>query len=128
MDVNFTASIDKILSGEKSQMLCHSTPKWNSVRVGDKLALYAKPQKGERCKLGEAIVNNIQPLVFTDGGIVELDGIASTWLNYDAKLRLAKENGFSSIEEFMRSFEEHFEKDPVDVLSISWSDFKKTEQ
>lgn len=128
MDVNFTTFIDKILSGDKSQMLCRLTPKWNSVRVGDKLTLYAKTQKGERRKLGEAVVWYIEALTFTDGGIVNFDGIACTWFNDDAKLRLAKENGFSSIEEFMCSFEEKFGKEPVSVLSISWKDFKRTEQ
>ncbi len=127
MDANFTFLVSKILSGEKSQMLCRPTPKWNSVRVGDKLTLYAKHQIGERRKLGEAIVSDVQPLIFTDGGIIRLDGIADTWLNDYAKLRMAKKNGFSSVEEFMCSFEEKFGKESVDILSISWSDFKRTE-
>lgn len=48
MDVNFTTSTNKILSGKKRQMICRSTPKWNSVRVGQLLAKTDQKQKKQR--------------------------------------------------------------------------------
>ena len=59
MDVNFTVFVDKILSGEKSQTIRKSGGKWENIKSGDKLTLYAGLRTNECLKLGEAEVESV---------------------------------------------------------------------
>ena len=55
MNVNFSVFIDKVLSGEKRQTIRRASPKWENVKVGDKLTLYTGLRTKQCRNLGEVI-------------------------------------------------------------------------
>lgn len=61
MNVNFSVFIDKILSGEKRQTIRRASPKWENVKVGDKLTLYTGLRTKQCRKLGEAVLTYPTP-------------------------------------------------------------------
>lgn len=127
MNVNFTVFIDKILSGEKRQTIRRASPKWENVKVGDKLTLYTGLRTKQCRKLGEAVVESITPIVLVP---MEEDCAVKTALGnfllrpFNLRI-LAFADGFDSTFDFWNFFTEHYGNETINMNVIRWTDFKE---
>lgn len=117
MNVNFSVFIDKILSGEKRQTIRRASPKWENVKVGDKLTLYTGLRTKQCRKLGEAVVESITPIALVP---MEEDCAVKTALGnfllrpFNLRI-LAFEDGFDSTFDFWNFFTEHYGNEIINM-------------
>lgn len=128
MNVNFSVFIDKILAGEKRQTIRRASPKWQNVKVGDKLTLYTGLRTKQCRKLGEAVVESITPIMID----TECDNIAVETplgdfnLDLPALNDLVERDGFVSNPDFFNFFRLNYKVGRFKMIVIRWSDFKET--
>lgn len=127
MNVNFSVFIDKILAGEKRQTIRRASPKWQSVKVGDKLTLYTGLRTKQCRKLGEAFVESITPIMID----TECDNVAVETplgdfnLDLPALNDLVARDGFDSNDEFFKFFCINYKVGRFKMFVIRWADFKE---
>lgn len=128
MNVNFSVFIDKILAGEKRQTIRRASPKWQNVKAGDKLTLYAGLRTKQCRKLGEAILESITPIMID----TECDNVAVETplgdfnLDLPALNDLVARDGFISNDEFFKFFCLNYKVGRFKMFVIRWIDFKET--
>ena len=127
MNVNFTVFTDKILSGEKRQTIRKAGKKWNNVKVGDKLTLYAGLHTKDCQKLGEAEVESIDYIdIESSLRVFSRIKINDKYLFMHEMKRLALSDGFSTIDAFLDFFNSHYGTNFTGKI-IRWKNFRKAE-
>lgn len=127
MNVNFSVFIDKILSGEKRQTIRRASPKWENVKVGDKLTLYTGLRTKQCRKLGEAVVESITPITLiprTEDCAVKT-ALGTFLLTVFDLRKLVFADGFYSTYDFWNFFTEHYGNETINMNVIRWTDFKE---
>ena len=134
MDVNFTVFVDKILSGEKSQTIRKSGGKWENIKSGDKLTLYAGLRTNECLKLGEAEVESVTYIEIRQQDKKDVYSIkyednsnSSAWYKLPKKelQKLAKADGFENVDDFFDFFKNYYGEEFKGKI-IKWTNFRKT--
>ena len=130
MNVNFSVFIDKILSGEKRQIIRRAGPKWAKVEAGDRLTLYTGLRTKECRKLGEAFVESITPITID----TECDNVAVETplgdfnLDLPALNDLVARDGFVSNPDFFKFFLLNYYVGRLKMVVIRWADFKEVSE
>lgn len=127
MNVNFTVFIDKILSGEKRQTIRRASPKWQNVKVGDKLTLYTGLRAKKCRKLGEAVVESITPITLqsVDDWIEAHTPLGDFMLYYSDLEDLSSRDGFDGVRDFFLFFYNTYIERELEMVVIRWKDFKE---
>lgn len=131
MNVNFSVFIDKILSGEKRQTIRRASPKWENVKVGDKLTLYTGLRTKHCRKLGEAVVESVGKVFFYRAGLIAVvtrygeNLLTEFWLTEDEVDELVRRDGFGDVHDFWHFFDAHYPERPIGMNVIRWTDFKE---
>lgn len=126
MNVNFTVFIEKILSGEKRQTIRRASPKWENVKVGDKLTLYTGLRTKQCRKLGEAVVESVGKVAFYQAGLIgAITRDGEFWLTEDEVDELVMRDGFDDVYDFWQFFDAHYPERPIEMKVIRWADFKE---
>lgn len=102
-------------SGRKTQTI--RAPRKRPIVVGDRLYLYTGMRTKECRKLGEALVERVDPVRIEAIGIVLVDGIL---LDLDARAQLARDDGFTSYTAFLDWFIGADRVDPFEGSLIRW--------
>lgn len=127
MNVNFSVFIDKVLSGEKRQTIRRASPKWENVKVGDKLTLYTGLRTKQCRKLGEAVVESITPIILNtaEDWVAVNTPLGCFYLDTADQYDLLRRDGFGTQQEFYLFFMEHYKLPQNAMVVIRWTDFKE---
>ena len=129
MNLNFNFFVDKIASGEKQQAILPSSRDIKRLKIGDKITLYSRMYSTFPQKLGEAEIESIKDIAVFASTVPHVDeflcAIKCNGDFLDAKeiLKIGKEEGFSSIENFRTYLFINYNF--KDCRLIRWKNFKR---
>lgn len=102
----------------------------NATEPGDLVRMYTGLRTKKACRFGESPCVKVEPIIIypfmEDIWIADKNGVYA-WLLFDEVERLAKNDGFSSTEDFFAFFQRTYKASMLDDFEIIWWDLARVE-